>query len=132
MIQLRRRWVGVPFREHGRDRTGVDCWGLTLEAARVQGVQLPDYEYVFGDHALTIAQNMHKHVVVVDVEQLAPGDVIGFDTRGDGRLWHLAPYLGDGEYLNVTRGASVVVGRLEQQPWRRMIVGCYRLKGARS
>jgi cell wall-associated NlpC family hydrolase len=37
-------YVGVPFRWDGRDRRGVDCWGLAVLFYRdVLGVALPDW-----------------------------------------------------------------------------------------
>jgi hypothetical protein len=37
-------YVGIPFRDHGRDREGCDCWGLVrLVIAERTGVALPCY-----------------------------------------------------------------------------------------
>ncbi len=40
--------LGVPFRTHGRDRGGMDCYGLVLECLRREGKSLPDF--VYQDH----------------------------------------------------------------------------------
>lgn len=34
--------LGVPFRLHGRDRTGLDCYGVALWLARAWGIRVPD------------------------------------------------------------------------------------------
>lgn len=37
-------WLGVPFRWDGRDRHGVDCWGLAVKFfAAVHARDLPDW-----------------------------------------------------------------------------------------
>lgn len=37
-------WVGTPWQVNGRDRSGIDCWGLVLAVFREQrGVELPDW-----------------------------------------------------------------------------------------
>lgn len=41
-VTAARCYVGVPWRHLGRGRTGVDCIGLVLLAAREAGVELPD------------------------------------------------------------------------------------------
>ena len=41
-VAAARGYVGVPWRHLGRSRTGVDCIGLVLLAARDVGVDLPD------------------------------------------------------------------------------------------
>jgi hypothetical protein len=44
--EFTRKAVGVPFKEHGRDYDGWDCWGLVLSAYRdVLAINLPDYIY---------------------------------------------------------------------------------------
>jgi cell wall-associated NlpC family hydrolase len=38
------RFIGIPFRDHGRDFAGADCWGLAWLIYRDElGVTLPDY-----------------------------------------------------------------------------------------
>ncbi len=39
-----RRAIDIPFKPHGRDYEGWDCWGLVMVAYRdVLGVTIPDY-----------------------------------------------------------------------------------------
>lgn len=46
-------YIGLPFRTHGRDRGGCDCWGLVRIVYRERlGVELPDLGETYGD-ALT-------------------------------------------------------------------------------
>ena len=48
------RFVGTPYLDFGRDRSGCDCWGLACLIYRdVLGITLPDY---LGDYASTDEQ----------------------------------------------------------------------------
>ena len=38
--------LGVPFKTHGRDKSGMDCYGLVLECLRREGKSLPDFVYM--------------------------------------------------------------------------------------
>jgi len=39
-----RQYVGLPYRDFGRDRSGVDCWGGARLVAREQfGLEVPSY-----------------------------------------------------------------------------------------
>lgn len=37
--------LGVPFKVHGRDKSGMDCYGLVLECCKREGKHLPDFVY---------------------------------------------------------------------------------------
>lgn len=50
LLEFARKASGVPFKEHGRDFDGWDCWGLIVAAYReVKGVTLPDFMYAGTD-----------------------------------------------------------------------------------
>ncbi|WP_275789678.1 C40 family peptidase [Pararhizobium gei] len=45
-------YIGIPFREHGRSSTGVDCWGLACVIyAGELGIQLPGYTEAYASVA---------------------------------------------------------------------------------
>ena len=35
--------IGVPFMDGGRDKNGMDCWGLVREYFKRQGIVVKDY-----------------------------------------------------------------------------------------
>jgi len=37
VVREARSWVGVPFRHQGRDRRGIDCWGVPVVVLRELG-----------------------------------------------------------------------------------------------
>lgn len=43
IVTVARSYIGVKFRLHGRDRTGLDCVGLIFAVLKDLGLELPDY-----------------------------------------------------------------------------------------
>lgn len=87
-----RDYVGIPFLDRGRDRDGVDCWGLArLYYAERLGVLLPSLSYTAGmdvsaDAAFSAEQGRawtpREAVECPDVHDLAL-----FSIRGN--RWHV-------------------------------------------
>lgn len=77
--------------------TGFDCSGLVY--------------YVYGQFGYTlnrIAADMASNGVHVDVENIAPGDVICFYNQGS-YIGHVGIYVGDGNYIHSQDSATGVV-----------------------
>lgn len=121
--EFARDWLGVAYREGGRDDHGIDCVGLAvIQAGRSLGFAVPGRDFAPGQD-LAIMMELADYCEEVSV--LCPGDLIGFDTRGDGKLWHFGLALGGGRFLHATQTMGVCVGRLSG-PHGQMVVGYYR------
>ena len=76
-VAAARSYVGVPWRHLGRARTGVDCIGLVLLAARDAGVELPDpAPYAREPQGTRLLEGILGHAT--RVAEAAPGDVLLF------------------------------------------------------
>jgi lipoprotein Spr len=120
-------YVGIPFKDRGRSREGVDCWGLfRLVQKEVFGVDQPLYD--------SYSSVMEKEVVN-DLVEGRPDDwhqIQMVDARpGDGVLmfrageYHIGVVVGGGRMLHIERGGSVVESYTAGR-FRHHIVGFYR------
>lgn len=124
------RYIGLPFKEHGRDATGLDCWGLVRLVLHEQfGYPLPSYtqEYkspydVRGVSALIGREAQKWQPVKSGTEKCA--DVIVLRLRG--QPLHTGLVLGDGTMLHIERFIDSAIERYTNSQWRDRIDGFYR------
>lgn len=130
--------VGTPFRWRGRDRTGLDCYGLVRLAYReVLGIALPDYPYEPADvdaiAALIRSQEPDWLCVAAQVGSEIrfgaerAGDILEF--RVEGSPIHLGLVLAPGRALHASVELGVVRDRYRSVRWRHRVLGIYRYRG---
>lgn len=123
-------YVGIPFKEKGRDESGLDCWGLVrLWYKNELGVDLPSYLNVYSHTkekvvAETIAAESSAHWRSVDTPER--GDVVLL--RVMGLPWHVGVYLGGNKFLHVQQGCDSIIENLDSTRWRNRILGYVRMK----
>lgn len=123
------KYVGIQYRELGRDSTGVDCWGLARLVYKEEfGVELPDFSDLYtttSDQALTsqlIEFNRDGWELVSDP---TPGDLVCF--RILGYISHIGIYIGDAKFIHAREGIdSVVIESLTSTQWQHRVAGTYR------
>lgn len=131
------RWIGdyiaVPFKTHGRDRAGCDCWGLVrLVYAEQYGISLPDHAEAYRtadsrstqDIGAVIDAESAAHWRPVDKAQARDGDVIILRTKG--HPLHVGLVVGRGQMLHVLSGANSVVEFFDGIKWKHRIIGFFR------
>ena len=123
------KFLGIPFRHHGRSPAGLDCYGLIIAVYKELGYEVWDIEEEYDrnwsfkgrNHFI---ENYHKEWVKVD--EPAVFDVVLFSNRR-GVANHGGVVLSRGRFMHACR-AGVVISRLGDINYWRRIEGFYRLK----
>lgn len=123
------KYLPIPFVPHGRDFSGVDCWGLIDLIYRQEfGITLPAYGADVGDvhqaRAVGPAMQAAQARSWITVASPQAGDVVLFRT---GPLpAHVGIYLKDKIMLHAMKDIGVAVERFTAPLWARRLLGFYR------
>ena len=125
-------YIGLPFREHGRDRDGADCWGLvTLIAAERFDIRLPSYAagYASTRDAEDIGRLVRRQMdlwraVARGHEQ--PGDVVLM--RLMNQPMHVGMVVARGWMVHIEQGIDACLERYDGAKWQRRVLGIYRFQ----
>lgn len=131
-------FVGLPFRDHGRDRAGADCWGgVRLVLAELRGIVLPDYGDGYRETmdgagiSVAIREGLVRDFQKVDGPQ--PFDLVIFNLAG--KPWHVGLVVGRHRFLHWPQpdgkgneGTSRIC-RWTDRMWRNRVEGFYRYAG---
>ena len=119
-IELGKRFLGVTYTWGGRSSFGFDCSGFTQMLLRSRGINMPR------DADLQAAWD---GVVAVDRKHLRAGDLLFFGSAAD-HITHTGMFIGHGQFIHDTTYGhpGVKISRLKDQPWKRLLVACRRIK----
>ena len=121
------KYIGLPYKDNGRDTTGIDCWGLArLYYSQELNIDLPSYSTEYnGDTSENIKELISQHKeswTKVDVPEA--GDLVLFNIYGEPT--HIGICLGDNNFLHSRDGKDSVVESLSSQQWDKRIAGFYK------
>ena len=125
------RFVGIPFRDLGRDRSGCDCWGLGCIIYQEElGITLPDY---LGDYAS--ADEQAEISLLISGAAISPlwmpvkGIAVAFDVavfrRGRASA-HLGIVIRHGIMIHVAGEDQSKLQRYDEGAWKHRFAGHYR------
>jgi cell wall-associated NlpC family hydrolase len=126
-------YIGLPFHEHGRDRSGLDCWGLVrLVMAEQFNIALPSHAHEYErttavDKISALIERESVKWKIIATGQETCGDVVVLRVRG--KPMHVGLVLGDKHMLHIERGINSVIERYTGPHWSERIAGIYRYKG---
>ncbi|WP_295818256.1 C40 family peptidase [uncultured Deinococcus sp.] len=110
--------LDTPYVYGGATRSGTDCSGLVVQVFAPLGVNLPR----------TSAAQALAGEAVASGEWL-PGDLLFFDTQGQGQVSHVGIYLGDDTFIdaNTFHGRVVIDRLLGDTYWATRYAGARRV-----
>lgn len=122
-------FIGLPYRDHGRDRAGVDCWGLAVLVFReVLGIELPSYAegYVSTNERAEIADLISQRQQVgpwFQVEEAREYDALFF--RRGPHSSHVGVVVRPGMMLHCPFD-HVKIEPYDSGLWKTRLTGIYR------
>lgn len=123
-------YIGIPYQINGRDRDGIDCWGLVRLVYQEQlGKQIPSYAGYY-DHA----EDYDGFATAFDEgiadwqEVTEPKEFDSIWVRLMGIDCHTGVMLDNGKMLHAMVGAESCIVDISTKAWQRRVIGCYRLK----
>lgn len=98
--------IGVPYKLHGRDLNGLDCYGLTQLAVKIlTGITMPDIDTF--------------ETKYIKLEKAEKNAIIVFDKGA-----HCGVYLGYGEFIHCDKN-GVNIAQLNN--WQCRVSGYYKV-----
>lgn len=131
-------FIGLPFKDHGRDRDGADCWGgVRMVLRELRGLVLPDY----GDGYRETMDSAGIGVAIREglvrdfrkVERPQPYDLVIFNLGG--KPWHVGLVVDSGRFLHWPQPDSKGndgtsrIERWTDRKWINRVEGWYRYEG---
>ncbi len=124
------KYLGIVYQHHGRDLSGLDCYGLILKIFEDQGVRLWDIHEDYDQQWSWMGKNLFIENYAREWEKVTNPiflDVVCFK-NGKGVVNHAGVMLGENKFIQAVK-AGVVVSRLTDREWQKRFVGLYRYKG---
>jgi hypothetical protein len=120
MLELSKRFLGLPYTWGGTSSYGYDCSGYTQMLVRRRGTVMPRDAHL---------QAAWEGVTAVEKTALQPGDLLFFGPS-DKKITHTGMYLGAGEFIHATthQRPVVQVSRLADDHWTKLFVAARRVK----
>jgi cell wall-associated NlpC family hydrolase len=121
-------YIGIPYTNRGRDREGVDCWGLVQLWYQEQlNITVDDYLYAYtaANDFESVSDAIKKHKKewkAVDEPQF--GDVLVFKIAG--YPMHVGIKMHGDDFLHAFQGTQSCLERLSGIAWNRRLHEVYR------
>lgn len=122
--------IGIPFKVHGRDKTGMDCYGLLIEISKRLGVNFPDafYNSVDNSSKENTYNFLYENLPLEKINELEKYCVISMFMGG--KFSHVGVYLGQGKFIHSTENCGVCIQNINK--YKKMIHSIYRIKGIKN
>ena len=113
--------IGIPFVDHGRDETGIDCYGVLLKVMSFLGIEFPDPEKL--TNSIDILRIMESELTETKDYQFL--DILLFHGEG-GALNHVGICLDKLRFLHAQKVVGVSVSVLKDI-WKRKFYKAYHI-----
>jgi hypothetical protein len=128
------KYIGIPYRENGRDFDGIDCWGLARLVYKEElGIELPSFaeEYDVGDTREYLQELIAQHKEGWEpVDSPSKGTMVLFKILGNES--HVGVAVNETHFVHARDGYSSSLEAFNSAGWKSRIVGYYKYSESSS
>lgn len=121
------KYIDIPFKANGRDRSGVDCWGLVCLIYKEEyNIILPSFstEYHIEDDLRINELFAQYREGWQEKETPEAGDLVLF--RIFGEQTHVGVMLNGQQFIHTREGSNCVVDHLTLSKWKNRVSGFFK------
>lgn len=90
--------IGIPYKDHGRDASGYDCYGLAIEVARRYGYKLNDV--IYEDHNIELSAENIPTLNVTRIDTPRAGALLEMQNKNE---LHIGVCINSREFIHMTK-----------------------------
>ena len=110
-------WQGVPYKYSGKDKSGIDCSGLTST------LYLKVYKKTISSNTKALVGEVKK----INDSDLKEGDLVFFNTNGKS-ISHVGVYLQNNKFVHASTKKGVMVSDMNEPYFKKTYVSSGRVK----
>lgn len=128
------QFLGIPFKNRGRDKQGCDCWGLVMLVYESLDKIIPDFK-ISCEEPLNIHQAYRNSSSMEDVwrplriPRIPSVAVFSLDIKNPFACNHLGVAISGRQFLHTMQGKNSCLEKFGHPFWKQRLVGFYEYIG---
>lgn len=125
-------WLGTPYKHQGKNKRGVDCWGLVYKYLDYIGIKInytPDYEKHWSKHGedyfIEGIEKFYNYFERINYPE--KGSIVLFK-GANGVVNHIGIVIDETKFIHAIEKAGVCISKLSDNRFKNKIYSFYRIK----
>jgi len=117
------KYLGIPYKENGRDLNGLDCYGLVKVIDNDNSGTLPEYA-IPSEESLAYQIYSDNKDLFEQIDKPEQGCIVVFSFK-PGHI-HVGTCIDNNRFIHILPKKNVCIERLDNFFWSKKIVGYYK------
>lgn len=117
------KYLGIPYKENGRDSNGLDCYGLIRMISHELGISIPEYATPDEQSLIYQMYNSEKELFL-KLDKPEPNCYVVFSIKP--YHIHIGIMIDENKFIHILEKRNVAIEELNHWFWKEKIIGFYK------